>query len=406
MDTDVDLLEGWKAIADHLGKTERTVQRWEKTRNLPVRRLKSGSPDDQSRVFAYRNELDLWWQDQLARTDPSPNGDDDSSLTPIPSPEPPKNDTGDSQRNRPSSFWVASALCVVLVVIGIRALLHRGSNQTQPVPAKITLAVRPFKNLNGDPAEEFVGAGFTEEMVSRLGQLHPQALVVVRLSPTYANATLDRLAKDLSADYVLEGSVRHVGDQVAIGAQLVQVTSQAVAWGQTFDRDIKDLLRVQVEVTDAIVAEVLNKLPHDSPVPREVNRKAYLDYLEGRYYWNRRTSESLTRALALFQQSISEDSTYAPPYSGLADCYELLGSAPYTTLPPSQAFPKAEQAARKALALDESLAEAHVSLGYSEMVYEWNLPEAHKEFTRALQLRPDYATAHQFYAYYLTVIGE
>jgi tetratricopeptide (TPR) repeat protein len=89
----------------------------------------------------------------------------------------------------------------------------------------------------------------------------------------------------------------------------------------------------------------------------------------------------------------------------LADCYELLGSAPYTTLPPSQAFPKAEDAARKALALDDSLAEAHVSLGYSEMVYEWNLPGAQKEFARALQLRPDYATAHQFYAYYLTAIG-
>jgi len=409
VDTDVALLEGWKAIADHLGKTERTVQRWEKTRNLPIRRLKSGSPDDQSRVFAYRHELDLWWQDQLARTDPSTNGDDDSHLTPIPPPEPPKPATENPHRDKPSpsfSFWVAAALGVVLLVIGIRALLHKISNKSQAASAKITLAVRPFKNLNGDPAEDFVGAGFTEEMVSRLGQLHPQAMAVVRLSPIYANATLDRLAKDLSADYVLEGSIRHVGDQVAIGAQLVQVNSQAVAWGQTFDRDIKDLLRVQVEVTDAIVAEVLNKLPHDSPVPREVNRKAYLDYLEGRYYWNRRTSESLTRALTLFQQSISEDPTYAPPYSGLADCYELLGSAPYTTMPPSQAFPKAEQAARKALALDESLAEAHVSLGYSEMVYEWNLPEAQKQFTRALELRPDYATGHQFYAYYLTVIGE
>jgi TolB-like protein/Tfp pilus assembly protein PilF len=400
------LLEGWKAIADHLGKTERTVQRWEKTRNLPVRRLKSGSPDDQSRVFAYCNELDAWWQHQLSRTDSSVNSDDDSNVAPIPLPEPSKDDSELSQRNRPSSFWVASALGVVLVVIGIRALLPRVFPRIKPVPSKITLVVRPFKNLSGQPSEDFVGAGFTEEMVSRLGQLHPQALIVVRLSPTYANAPPDRLAKDLSADFVLEGSVRHVGDQVAVGAQLVQANSQAVTWGQTYDRDIKDLLRVQVEVTDAIVAEVLNKLPHDSPIPREVNRKAYLDYLEGRYYWNRRTSESLARALKLFQQSIAEDATYAPPYSGLADCYELLGSAPYTTLPPSEAFPKAEQAARKALALDDSLAEAHVSLGYSEMVYEWNLPEAHKEFTRALELRPDYATAHQFYAYYLTVVGE
>jgi hypothetical protein len=154
-------------------------------------------------------------------------------------------------------------------------------------------------------------------MVTRLGQLHPQAMGVVRLSPAYANATPERLGKDILADYILEGSVRRVGDQVAISAQLVQVSNQTVSWGESFDRDVKDLLRVQKEVADAIAAEVLNKLPHDTSAAREVNRNAYLSYLEGRYFWNKRTSESLTRALALFSGVNRGRSDLCAPLFGL-----------------------------------------------------------------------------------------
>jgi TolB-like protein/Tfp pilus assembly protein PilF len=402
-----DLLEGWKAIADHLDKTERTVQRWEKTKALPVRRLKADSPEEQSRVFAYKSELDAWWQDRLTRPDEPGDESNPNLENPPPDPkvEPPKNDASADHPHRAPSFWVAVVLGLALVAVGLKIAVPELLKKLKPLPGKITLAVRPFKNLSGEPSQDFVAAGLTEEMVSRLGQLHPQQMSVVRLSPAYASAPLERLARDIQADYVLEGSVRRVGDQVASSAQLVQVSNQTVVWGESYDRDLKDLLRVEKEVADAIAGEVFSKLPHNSPPAPEVNREAYLAYLEGRYFWNKRTSESLSQALKLFQKSIAIDPTYAPPYAGLADCYELLGSAPYTTLPPSQAFPKAEEAARKALQLDESLAEAHVSLGYSEMVYEWNLSAALKEFTRALELRPDYATAHQFYAYYLTAVG-
>ena len=249
---------------------------------------------------------------------------------------------------------------------------------------------------NDTSSQDFVAVGLTEEMVTHLGQLHPQQMSVIRLTPGYAAATLDRLAKDIRADYVLEGSIRQIANRMTISAQLVQVSSQTVVWGHSYERDVKELLRVQEEVAAAITGEVLNNLPHTAPAAREVNREAYLAYLEGRYFWNKRTTESLTRALDLFQHSVTIDPTYAPSYAGLADCYELLGSAPYTALPPNQAFPKAETAAKKALELDSTLAEAHVSLGYSKLVYE---------LARALQLRPDYATGHQFYAYYLTAIG-
>jgi TolB-like protein/Tfp pilus assembly protein PilF len=402
---DEDLLEGWKAIADHLNKTERTVQRWEKAKALPVRRLKSGSSEDQGRVFAYKTELDAWWQEMLTRPDeltPEPDRPPDHSPQPAPPPARPWHS---------SSFWVAIALAVILGVVTLLRMPDPGQNlRPQPSRSRVTLAVRQFRNLN-DPSshdtssQDFVAAGLTEEMVTHLGQLHPQQMSVIRLTPGYAAATLDRLAKDIRADYVLEGSIRQISNRMTISAQLVQVSSQTVVWGHSYERDVKELLRVQEEVAAAITGEVLNNLPHTAPAAREVNREAYLAYLEGRYFWNKRTTESLTRALDLFQHSVTIDPTYAPSYAGLADCYELLGSAPYTALPPNEAFPKAETAAKKALELDSTLAEAHVSLGYSKLVYEWNLSEAEKELARALQLRPDYATGHQFYAYYLTAIG-
>ena len=424
-----DLLEGWKAIADYLHKTERTVQRWEKTKGLPVRRFNASSPEEQSRVFALRSELDAWWQEQLTKPAEPESTHLDLELThvePELTPPPTRPAPG-----RSPWVWVAMILGVA-AVIGMAFWLV--PNLGFAPPHKVTLVVRPFKSLSADPSKDFVAAGLTEEMVTHLGFLHPQQMQVIPLTPSLANATLENLANKLKADYVLEGSVRQIGDHVGITAQLVQVGSQTVAWGQSYDRDVKDLLRVQVEVAHAIAGEVLSKLPGKPITPeegsdasrspgsapdesnrranrsflsttREVNRQAYLNYLEGRYFWKKRTTESLTRALALFQQSVSADPTYAPAYAGLADCYELLGSAPYTALPPNQAFPKAEAAARKALELDESLAEAHVSLGYSKLVYEWNLADAEKELARAIKLRPDYATGHQFYAYYLTAIG-
>jgi TolB-like protein/Flp pilus assembly protein TadD len=406
---DEELLEGWKAIADHLNKTERTVQRWEKGKALPVRRLKAGSPDEQGRVFAYKKELDAWWKEVLSAPDAGADlALDQESPPPQPADLSPVEKQltryRDERLTRRRLFvWIALALATVLIVLGLWFMSNLRSG---PSRVRITLAVRPFKNLGSDSSWEFVAAGLTEEMVTRLGQLHPQQMGVVPLSLGYATAPLERLAIDIHADYVLEGSVRKIGDRTAITAQLLQVKNQSVVWAQSYERDVKDLLRVQDEVADAITGEVLNNLPHSSPPAREVNRQAYLSYLEGRYFWNKRTTESLNRALALFQQSIAIDPSYAPSYAGLADCYELLGSAPYTALAPTLAFPQAEAAARKALELDSTLAGAHLSLGYSEMVYEWNLPEARKEFALALQLHPDYATGHQFYAYYLTAIGD
>ena len=302
---------------------------------------------------------------------------------------------------------LAVLILVILAAAILLGVFWRQIGDAVSLPtARIVLAVRPFKNMSGDPTQDFIADGLTEEMITRLGQLHPEEMGVIRLSPAYASSGLDRIGNDVHANYVLEGRVRQSGSRVAITAQLIQVSDQTQVWGESYERDLQDVLRIQSEVASAIAGGVLNKLPHAHAGPRQVNREAYLAYLEGRYWWSKRTEGGFAKAITIFRRSIEIDPTYAPPYAGLADCYELLGSAPYSTLTPREAFPKAEAAARKALELDRTLAEAHVSLGYSQLVYEWNFPEARREFERALQLRPEYATAHQFYGYYLTVMGK
>jgi TolB-like protein/Flp pilus assembly protein TadD len=407
-----DRLDSWKEIAAYLKKEVRTVQRWEKNHALPVRRLAQGKLGT---VFAYKSDLDAWWEASQSKigieTDTEEDKlDDDHGSSPSnvlvlpPAADPSqKNAIVDPRYDRFRRLGLWSILLVIVAAAGYA--IWRQINSPF-LPGKVTLAVRPFKNMSGDSAQDFIADGLTEEMITRLGQLHPEEMGVVRLSPAYASSSLDRIGKDLHANYLLEGSVRRSGQRVSITAQLIQVSDQTQVWGGVYERDLQDVLRIQAEVAGAIASGVLNKLPHAQPLMRQVNGDSYLAYLEGRYFWNKRTEDGFNKAIKLFQKSIDIDPTYAPPYAGLADCYELLGSAPYSTLKPSEAFPKAEAAARKALELDSTLAEAHVSLGYSQLVYEWNFSEARKEFEKALQLRPGYATAHQFYGYYLTTIGQ
>ena len=402
-------LDSWKEIAAYLKKEVRTVQRWEKNLGLPVRRLAQGK---QGTVFAYKSELDAWWrqsQSKIESEDDKTDAGEDSTVSNVavltPATEESEKISGASARRLPYPAFTLLLFAVALAgaVVVYRHQIH---DWIWPVRPRIVLAVRPFRNISGDAKQDFVADGLTEEMITRLGQLHPDEMGVVRLSPAYASGDLARIGKDVHANYVLEGGVRRSDQRVAITAQLIQVSDQTQVWAESYERDLQDVLRIQAEVAGAIAGGVLNKLPHAQPSTRQVNTEAYLAYLEGRYFWNKRTEEGFAKAITLFQRSIEIDPTYAPPYASLADCYELLGSAPYSTLTPAEAFPKAEAAARQALALDATLAEAHVPLGYSQLVYERNFSEARNEFEKALQLRSGYATAHQFYGYYLTAMGK
>jgi len=278
---------------------------------------------------------------------------------------------------------------------------------------KIMLAVLPFNNLSEDPAQEYFADGFTEEMITQLGRLGQGQLgVIARTSAMqYRNTQrrADQIGRELGVEYLLEGSVHREGDRVRITAQLIQVRDQTHVWAEEYDRDLQDVLILQRDVARSIAREIEVKLTPQLQsrlaITPAVDRKAYELYLKGRYFWNKRTEEGFAKAIDYFQQAIAQDPNYAQGYAGLADAYALLGSMADAEIPRKEAMPRARAAALKALEIDETLSEAHTSLAFVRMHYDWDWPGAEKEFERAIQLNPGYATAHQWHAYNLMVQG-
>lgn len=386
-------LDSWKEIAAHLRRDVRTVQRWERNEGLPVHRHVH---DKQGTVYAFPAELDAWWHGRQSKAKAGETGAEAATST------------GEISAQRGTAllsrrWWIALIPGLVLAAVVAVSVLRRRS--TPPGERRLTVAVLPFKDLNaGDPEREYFAAGLSEEMMARLAQAAPGRLRVVPLTAAYRDKSLRQIGEDFKADYVLQGSVRRAGNRVAITGELLQVRDQSQVWADSYDRDLRDVLSMQAEVAEAIARATSLNLHANLPTP-QVDPAAYEDYLKGRYFWNKRTPESLFKAIDYFQQAVARQPSYAAPYSGLADCYGLLGSVPYAALPPREAFPKAKVAAERALELDPNLAEAHVSLGYIHLVYDWDAAGAESEMRRALELRPDYATAHQFYAYYLSATG-
>ena len=292
-------------------------------------------------------------------------------------------------------FWMVAAAIAAYFAAHIPERLR---------PQKAILAIEPFKTPGGDPDAGRPAEIIREEIFTRMSELHPQELGVAELTKSDSELSFDQVCADRKATYVLAGAVYRDGNQMAITDQLVSCKDQTGIVGDRhgINSDGSGL----GPVVDDVVQKIMAALPKDIQPVHRVNPRAYGAYLQGRFEWNLRTTPSLMQAISDFEQAIEYDASYAPSYAGLADCYALLGSAPYTAMAPSEAFPKAKANALKALGLDKDLAEAHVSLGYSALVYDWNYPEAEKEFRKAMELRPDYATAHQYYAYYLTAMGD
>lgn len=303
-------------------------------------------------------------------------------------------------------------LCFLLIVAGyVGWRLH--APPPKPESGRIMLAVLPFENLSGNPEQDYFSDGLTEEMITQLGRLHPERMGVIARTTMMqyrgTHKTASEIGRELKADYILEGSVRRADGRVRITAQLIQVSDQTHVWADSYEQNLSDVLALQSDVASAIAERIQLQL---TPAQRErlasapaVIPAAYEDYLKGRFYWNKRTEEGFQKAIVQFNQAIAQDPKYAPSYAGLADTYSLLGSVPANALEPRVAMSKAREAAAKALALDETLAEAHVSLGYVKMAYEWDFPSAEAEFKRAIELNPAYPTAHQWYAFYLTAMG-
>jgi TolB-like protein/DNA-binding winged helix-turn-helix (wHTH) protein/Flp pilus assembly protein TadD len=318
------------------------------------------------------------------------------------------------QRKRGGRRWAAIALvAVALVLIAALAIWSWRSRVSPAEPGKIMLAVLPFENFTGDPGQDYFSDGLTEEMISQLGNLDPAHLgVIARTSVMHykrAPEPIARIGKDLGVQYVIEGSVRRDSERVRITAQLIQVKDQSHLWAREYDRDLGHLLVLQAEIAREVANEIEFSLSGRRPIEAAQKApapalgvqsyEAYDLYLKGRYFWNKRTGEGFRQAAEYFQQAMDKDPNYGRAYAGLADTFALMST--WYVGPQSELMPKARTAALRALELDESLSEAHASLALIKENYDYDWPGAEKEFRRAIELDPQYATAHQWYAEFL-----
>lgn len=309
----------------------------------------------------------------------------------------------------------ASILGSVLVLSGSGYVLWRQAATPSTLPAtRLMLAVLPFENLTGDPDQEYISDGMTEELIAQLGALDPSRLgVIARQSAMQFKKTtrrVDQIGSDLGVSHLLAGSLRRTGSRIRIAVQLIDTESESQLWAQQYERDAMDLLALQHEVAEAITRQMTTSLGvARSNVYADARRhstsaEAYEHYLRGRHHaWRRNTAEGFERAREHFRRAIDLDDSYAHAYSGLADTYTMLGSVGF--LPMREAYTLARAAALKAIALDGKLAEAHTSLAFILADYEWDWGTADRHFRTAVELNPNYETAVRTYASYLAWWG-
>ncbi|HJX92911.1 MAG TPA: winged helix-turn-helix domain-containing protein [Pyrinomonadaceae bacterium] len=272
-----------------------------------------------------------------------------------------------------------------------------------------SLAVLPFINASADPNAEYLTDGITESIINNLSQL-PQLRVMSSSSVSrYKNRTDDpqQLGRELGVRAVLLGRVLHLGDKLIIRTSLVDAADGSQLWGKQYDRTTPDILETQEEIAREISFTLRLRLSGEEQrllTKRHTeNIDAYHMYLRGRYYWNKRTSADLERAIGHFWQAIDADPLYALAYVGIADCYNWLGYI-FGRVPPEDAMPKARAASLKALEIDDQLAEAYASLAFVKFVFEWQWKEAQDYFRRAIELNPGYAPVRHFYSVYLATV--
>src|ERR1700675_2175462 len=302
---------------------------------------------------------------------------------------------------------IALALLLIFSLLGLWLFRYPG----RPSTGIRSLAVLPLENLSGEASQNYFADGMTDELITDLAQISALRVISRTSVMVYKGARkpLPQIARELNVDAVVEGSVLRSGDQVRITAQLIEASTDKHLWSQSYQGELRDTLALQNRVAGAIADQIrINLTPQEQAALKNekvVNPEAYESYLKGRYFWNKRTAEGLKAALAYFNQAIDEDPKYAQAYSGLADTYALLGDWQYAVMTPKEALPKAKAAAIKALELDSALGEAHNSLAFCLDAFDWDLDSAGKEFRRAIELNPGYATAHHWYAWHLSLLG-
>jgi TolB-like protein len=296
------------------------------------------------------------------------------------------------------------AVLVGLNVGGLRDRLWPGA----AAPRVQSLAVLPLENLSGDKEQEYFADGMTEELIATLGKISALRVISRTSAMRYKKTekSLPQIAKELSVDAVIEGSVLRAGDRVRITAQLIQASTDKHLWAETYDRDLRDVLTLQSEVAQAIAREITTTVtPAEHArltTTRPVNPEAYEAYLKGMQHWYKLTPEDIDTALEYFELALKKDPNCAPAHSGLALVWVGRQQMGYTA--PREAGPKAKAAALKAVELDSTLAEAHSALASVNCFYEYDWASGEAEFKRAIELNPNYADARAFYSHYLMIM--
>ena len=312
---------------------------------------------------------------------------------------------------------VPLATCAILVAV-FGLLYFRGLRAktiAKPATQRMMLAVLPFQNLTGDPAQEYVTDGFTDEIIANLGRVDPKQLAVIGRTSVmrykHSGEPIPKIGKELGVQYVLEGSVRSDSSRIRVTAELIRTSDEQRLWTHEYDRAKTSLIEIQQEIAQQTSDGIFAALGTHPEGPGGLlvqpasgsNYEAYLHYLRGRYFWNKRSSAGFQQAINEFQEAIAKDPSYARAYAGLADSYSLTTT--YGLSSASEYMPKAREAALHAIALDPSLAEAHTSLASIAQSYDWDWQAADKEYKRAIELDPNYATAHHWYAESLAFRG-
>ena len=351
------------------------------------------------RGYRFVAETSQTWGDEV-HTAPAGNGHTEHSLesstaTPVVSTP---NTNGQFARTRKTPVFAAFAGVVVVGIIGL--VYFTGWGKAGNDASIQSIAVLPFIDESADPDAQYINDKIAESLINSLSKL-PQLRVVPRsVVAGYKGKEIDprKVGQELNVRAVVTGRMRRHGDIISIQADLIDLENVAQLWGQHYDHKVSDVLLVQDDISRDIFENLRLKLN----VEEKKQLEAYRLYLKGRNAWNKRTSDALQEAIDFFNQAIAIDSNYGAAYAGLADCYNML--VVYGRLEPKEGFPKAKEAAERALEIDESSAEAHTSLAFIKFRWDWDRAATEREFQTAIKLKPAYAPAHQWYSSYLVAI--
>ncbi|HUJ31372.1 MAG TPA: tetratricopeptide repeat protein [Candidatus Acidoferrum sp.] len=409
--------DSWKEIAAYLKREVRTVQRWEKSEGLPIRRHQH---QKQGSVFAYKTELDAWRAERQSVLDapeppePVPAQGDSPSSSERGLPEAPSSTIATERPWALRGRIVAVGLGIVLLGAAVYVFggsVYRWLKPNSKFTGKARLVVLPFRNLGNDPSDEVFCRGLTEAMTTQLGRLDPEHLGVMASATAsmVKDQSIDDIRRKLNVDYVLEGSVVRSGSQMRIDAQLIRASDQTHRWADTYTRDAGDVLTLQNEVAHDVAAEIrLTLSPSEAArlngTPT-VDPEAYDAYLRGLVYWSKRTPDGVAKSIDYFQQAIQKSPDFALAYAGLANAYSVLSAVPMAAISPLEAMPKAKVAAETAVRLDPESAEAHAALGLVRQSYDYDLGAAEREYERALEINPSDGNARHWRSLLLMARG-